>query len=392
MPITFPVTIDGSALEATPGAYDVTTRAGKGDYVTPNEMDDSLITLREAVNNLDGRIASSVDSVNGQTGTVVLDPDDLDDSLTTNKFVTATDLSKLSGIETGADVTDSTNVAAAGAIMENMVTTKGDMLVASAAATMERLPVSTDGYVLTLDSGQSVGVKWAAAPGSSGGIGNVSEDTTPELGGDLDTNGFDILFDSAKGIRDENDHGQLTFTTTASAVNNLNIKNAAAGNSPELKAEGTDTDISINLVPKGAGAVKSGGVDLVTTTGAQTLANKTIASPILDGAPVEEAYTITDGISVDLDPDNGTLQVWTLGANRVPTATNFANGQSMLLKVADGTAYTLDLATSMSVVWVGAAGSGGGSAPTLATSGYTMIELWKQGGTIYAALVGEVAS
>jgi hypothetical protein len=34
----------------------------------------------------------AVDSVNGQTGTVVLDPDDLDDSATTNKFATAAEL------------------------------------------------------------------------------------------------------------------------------------------------------------------------------------------------------------------------------------------------------------------------------------------------------------
>jgi len=33
----------------------------------------------------------------------------------------------------------------------------------------------------------------------------------------------------------------------------------------------------------------------------------------------------------------------------------------------------------------------GGSAPTLATTGFTVIELWKVGSTIYGALVGNVA-
>ena len=46
----------------------------------------------------------AVDSVNGQTGTVVLDADDIDDTTTTNKFTTAADISKLSGIESGAEV------------------------------------------------------------------------------------------------------------------------------------------------------------------------------------------------------------------------------------------------------------------------------------------------
>ena len=57
--------------------------------------------------------AAPVDSVNGQIGVVVLDADDIDDSATTNKFTTAADISKLAGIEAGADVTDTTNVVAA---------------------------------------------------------------------------------------------------------------------------------------------------------------------------------------------------------------------------------------------------------------------------------------
>jgi hypothetical protein len=46
----------------------------------------------------------AVDSVNGQTGIVVLDADDIDDTSTTQKFTTAGDISKLAGIESGAEV------------------------------------------------------------------------------------------------------------------------------------------------------------------------------------------------------------------------------------------------------------------------------------------------
>lgn len=51
-----------------------------------------------------GSGSGAVDSVNGQTGVVVLNADDIDDTSTTNKFVTATDvtnLSHLSGTNTG---------------------------------------------------------------------------------------------------------------------------------------------------------------------------------------------------------------------------------------------------------------------------------------------------
>jgi hypothetical protein len=51
-----------------------------------------------------GSGGGAVDSVNGQTGVVVLDADDIDDTSTTNKFTTASDISKLAGIEAGAEV------------------------------------------------------------------------------------------------------------------------------------------------------------------------------------------------------------------------------------------------------------------------------------------------
>lgn len=48
--------------------------------------------------------------------------DDIDDTVTSNKFTTASDISKLAGIEAGADVTDTANVTAAGALMDSEVT------------------------------------------------------------------------------------------------------------------------------------------------------------------------------------------------------------------------------------------------------------------------------
>lgn len=54
--------------------------------------------------------ASPVLSVNTQTGAVVLDADDISDSTTTNKFTTAAEISKLSGIEAGAQVNVATDL------------------------------------------------------------------------------------------------------------------------------------------------------------------------------------------------------------------------------------------------------------------------------------------
>jgi hypothetical protein len=88
-------------------------------------------------------------------------------------------------------------------------------------------------------------------------------------------------------------------------------------------------------------------------------------------------FTITDGASVDINPANGGIQLWTLGASRTPTATNMVAGQSVTLLIDDGTAYTITW-TSIGVVWLDSA-----SAPTLQTTGYTIIELFEVGTTVY---------
>jgi len=127
----------------------------------------------------------------------------------------------------------------------------------------------------------------------------------------------------------------------------------------------------------------------VTLTGVQTLTNKTLTEPAIIGTILEDVFTITDGAAFEVDPGNGSVQLITLTASRTPLATNFAAGESITLMVDDGTAYTLTWTDatwgSGGVTWVG------GDAPTLETSGYTVIQFWKVSTTVYGALVGAVA-
>lgn len=120
----------------------------------------------------------------------------------------------------------------------------------------------------------------------------------------------------------------------------------------------------------------------VATDATQTLSGKTITNLVFDGSYTEDVYTISDGASVDLNPANGTIQLWTLGASRSPTASSFASGQSMTLMIDDGSAYTI---TWPSVTWK----TNAGLAPTLQTSGYTVVQLWKVSTTLYGARVGD---
>lgn len=88
---------------------------------------------------------------------------------------------------------------------------------------------------------------------SIGTAADVLADTTPQLGGNLDANGFNILIDGANFIGDESGNEQIVFTTTASAINHLGVTNAAAGSGPTVASVGTETDIDLTLSPKGAG-------------------------------------------------------------------------------------------------------------------------------------------
>ena len=85
---------------------------------------------------------------------------------------------------------------------------------------------------------------------------DVVDDTSPQLGGNLDTNSFMIDFDDAHGIRDENGNEQLIFETTSSAVNHVDVTNAATGSGPQIGAVGGDSNINLKVRPKGTGLIE----------------------------------------------------------------------------------------------------------------------------------------
>lgn len=61
---------------------------------------------------------------------------------------------------------------------------------------------------------------------------------------------------------------------------------ATAGQTPTLDVAGPDTNLDFNLIAKGSGIVQANGIEVATTSGTQTLTNKTLGAPTVTGNPV----------------------------------------------------------------------------------------------------------
>jgi hypothetical protein len=215
------------------------------------------------------------------------------------------------------------------------------------------------------------------------------------LGGDLTlTGGFNRILGEFSGIPaeertlfqnfyedEDTDVGAIpngTSTTSAFTLFNSSSPNAAG----YLKIRATNT-----LMRVISGRESSGGTYLPLTLeagGSASIEIGTNQNFAFKKGYQENVFAITDGSTVNLDPNNGSVQTWTLGASRTPGQANWAAGQSITLMIDDGTDYTITWST-LAVVWK----TDKGTAPTLNTTGFTVITLWKVGTTIYGARVGD---
>ena len=145
--------------------------------------------------------------------------------------------------------------------------------------------------------------------------GDVVDDTSPQLGGNLDTNSFMIDFDDDHGLRDENGNEQLIFQTTTSAVNHIEMTNAATGNDPKVAAAGGDSNVDLAIAPKGSGEVVVGtgsAAATITTSGAYDLTLDT------NSGTNSGTITITDGADGTITATPNGTGVVAIGGNTNP--------------------------------------------------------------------------
>lgn len=157
------------------------------------------------------------------------------------------------------------------AIPESTVTTKGDILAATASATVTRVAAGTNGYILTADSTEAAGIKWAAAtsqlPSQTGNAGEYlkTDGTTASWEPAIAT--LNLTFNAQTGT---------TYTLVAGDLNKLVTLNNASAIILTVPNGIFTTGQQINIQQIGAGQVSiaSDGTSVLTSTGATSTAPK----------------------------------------------------------------------------------------------------------------------
>ena len=261
--------------------------------------------------------------------------------------------------------------------------TRGSILYGADGDSSALLSIGGSGTVLTSNG---TDISWTTPAPS--GLQNVSEDTTPQLGGNLDLNGNDLVTTSNADINlDPNGTGTVVFkgnSTKGSGQFKLNCEvnshgitiqgpphSAAAtytltlpnddGNADQvLSTNGSGTLSWADVLPTQTG--NSG--YYLTTDGTNASWDNLLSAPTFTGTVTATTFSGSGASLTSLNADNissGTLGVARGGTGSSSLTANnviLGNGTSSVQTVAPGTSG--NVLTSNGSTWVSQAAAGGG--------------------------------
>jgi len=238
-----------------------------------------------------------------------------------------------------------------GVVQNDIMDVKGDIIAATGADAVSRLAAGTDTYVLTADSGEATGLKWAAP--TTGDITGVTAGTNISGGGVSGTVTVNLAVDAAVDMGTDGSGVDVTFHSATAGDNMLwdasDEKLVITGTDGQNALEVADGDVEIT--------------DALTVTGTTTTYLNVITDSGTTRAPGLSdagAYILTThgtGITVTLPQDSAVaFPVGTtiyFERNGAGTLT-FAAGTGATVNSKDGTLTCGDRYTTVASVKIAA--------------------------------------
>jgi hypothetical protein len=257
---------------------------------------------------------------------------------------------------------------------------------------------TTGAYTVTVKTSSGSGVTWAAADKgtkvvySDGtnvvdtALTDLSSDYSPQLSADLDCNGQDIIMDSSNSIQDDSNNEYIKMAKTASAVNEFTVTNAATGNAPNLSATGGDTNIDLNLTPKGYGRTTFNGQGKIQSVAEKVTTEATAATGTINYDVLTQAvWNFTSNAAA-----NWTLNIRGDGSNTLDNIMDTGESITIAHIVAQGSTPYYNSAvqidgSGVTPEWQGGAAPTAGNASSLDVYSYTIIKTGSATFTVLAS-------
>lgn len=272
----------------------------------------------------------------------------------------------------GADtITIAAATSGASGIPASIVDVKGDLIAATAADTVARLAVGTDGQVLTASSGASTGLAWTAIPNGTPADGTVT-DVKVATGAAINA---DKIADGATNkVYTAAEQTKLAGVQAGATANNTDATLLARANHTGTQSASTITGLAAIATSGSASDLSTGTVGtarLGSGTASATVflrGDQSWSDPQLQAAPIHAVGNSGTSLTIDASSASGWVKTITLTGNCTFTLSGASAGRVTTLELY----LTQDGTGSRTVTWPAAVKWDGGTAPTLSTTAGTI--------------------